>query len=92
MLKTDGSGILSWGTPSSGITDVTDESTASASQTSFTLTQTPHSNSKVKMFLNGVRISNTAYSWSGTTLSYVPANNNGTSLINTDRVQFDYFY
>ncbi|MDC1285252.1 hypothetical protein N8Z33_01035 [Flavobacteriaceae bacterium] len=92
VLKTDGSGTLSWTTPSSGITDVTDESTASASQTSFTLTQTPHSNSKVKMFLNGVRISNTAYSWSGTTLTYVPANNSGTSLINTDRVQFDYFY
>ena len=92
VLKTDGSGSLSWTTISSGVTDVTDEFTASASQTSFTLTQTPPSNSKVKMFVNGIRISNTAYSWSGTTLTYVPVNNSGYSLINTDRVQFDYFY
>ena len=54
VLKTDGSGTLSWATV---IIDVTDEFTASASQTSFTLTQTPTSNSKVKMFVNGVRIS-----------------------------------
>ena len=66
VLKTDGSGTLSW---AAVIIDVTDEFTASASQTSFTLTQTPTSNSKVKMFVNGVRISNTAYSWSGTTLT-----------------------
>ena len=92
VLETDGSGILSWITPFSGVTEVTDEFTATASQTIFTLTQTPPSNSKVKMFVNGVRISNTAYSWSGTTLTYVPVNNSGNSLINTDRVQFDYFY
>ena len=92
VLETDGSGILSWITPFSGVTEVTDEFTATASQTIFTLTQTPPSNSKVKMFVNGVRISNTAYSWSGTTLTYVPVNNSGYSLINTDRVQFDYFY
>ena len=92
VLKTDGLGTLSWTTPSSGVTDVTDEFISTTSQTSFTLTQTPPSNSKVKMFINGVRISNAAYSWSGTTLTYVPVNNGGTSLINTDRVQFDYFY
>ena len=92
VLKTDGSGSLSWTTISSGVTDVTDEFTASASQTSFTLTQTPPSNSKVKMFVNGIRISNTAYSWSGTTLTYVPANNGNYTLSNNDRIQFDYFY
>ncbi len=31
-------------------------------------------NSKVKMYLNGISISNTVYSWTGTTLTYVPAN------------------
>jgi hypothetical protein len=92
VLKTDGSGSLSWTTISSGVTDVTDEFTSSASQTSFTLTQTPPSNSKVKMFVNGIRISNTAYSWSGTTLTYVPANNGNYTLSNNDRIQFDYFY
>ena len=89
VLKTDGSGTLSWATV---IIDVTDEFTASASQTSFTLTQTPSSNSKVKMFVNGVRISNTAYSWSGTTLTYIPANNGSYALSSNDRVQLDYFY
>ena len=89
VLKTDGSGTLSWATV---IIDVTDEFTASASQTSFTLTQTPTSNSKVKMFVNGVRISNTAYSWSGTTLTYIPANNGSYALSSNDRVQLDYFY
>ncbi|MDA8931836.1 hypothetical protein N9H42_04120 [Flavobacteriaceae bacterium] len=89
VLKTDGSGTLSWAT---GIIDVTDEFTASASQTSFTLTQTPSSNSKIKMFVNGVRISNTAYSWSGTTLTYIPANNGSYALSSNDRVQLDYFF
>jgi hypothetical protein len=92
VLKTDGLGTLSWTTPSSGVTDVTDEFISTTSQTSFTLTQTPPSNSKVKMFINGVRISNAAYSWSGTTLTYVPVNNSSYSLSSTDRVQFDYFY
>lgn len=89
VLKTDGSGTLSW---VSGIIDVTDEFTASASQTSFTLAQTPSSNSKIKMFVNGVRISNTAYSWSGTTLTYIPDNNGSYALSSNDRVQLDYFY
>jgi hypothetical protein len=92
VLKTNGSGLLSWTTGSSNITDVTDEFTSSAAQTSFTLTQTPSSNSKVKMFVNGVRISNTAYSWSGTTLTYLPANNGSYGLSLNDRVQLDYFY
>ena len=92
VLKTNGSGLLSWTTGSSNITDVTDEFTSSAAQTSFTLTQTPSSNSKVKMFVNGVRISNTAYSWSGTTVTYLPANNGSYGLSLNDRVQLDYFY
>jgi hypothetical protein len=44
------------------------------------------------MYVNGIRISNTAYSVSGSTLTYVPANNGGNNLLTTDRVQFDYFY
>ncbi len=87
-LMADGS--VSSGTAS--IQDVTDESTASAGQTSFTLARAPSANSKVKMYINGIRISNTAYSVSGTTLTYNAANNGSYALTATDRIQFDYFY
>jgi hypothetical protein len=74
------------------INDATDEFTATAAQTSFTLTQIPSTHSKVKMYINGIRISNTAYSVSGTTLTYNAANNGSYSLSAADRIQFDYFY
>jgi hypothetical protein len=72
--------------------DATDEFTATVSQTSFTLTQTPSTHSKVKMYINGIRISNTAYSLSSTTLTYVPTNNGAYALTAGDRIQFDYYY
>jgi hypothetical protein len=74
------------------INDATDEFTATAAQTNFTLTQNPSTHSKVKMYVNGIRISNSAYSWSGATLTYVPANNGSYTLTAGDRIQFDYFY
>ncbi|WP_338644953.1 hypothetical protein V5J73_08410 [Flavobacterium sp. KS-LB2] len=74
------------------VREVADETSAAASQDSFTLTQTPSINSKVKMYVNGIRISNAAYSVSGTTLTYIPANNGSYTLSVNDRVQFDYFY
>ncbi len=74
------------------IIEVADEPTPTAGQTSFTLTQAPSANSKVKMYINGVRISNTAYSVSVATLTYVPANNGGYVLLVSDRVEFDYYY
>ena len=72
--------------------EVTDEFTASSGQTSFTLTQSPSSLSKIKMYINGIRISNTAYSWTGTTLTYTSANNGNYTLSASDRVQMDYTY
>jgi hypothetical protein len=72
--------------------DVADEFTATSAQTNFILTQTPSTTSKVKMFINGIRISNIAFSISGTTLNYVPTNNGGYTLTVNDRIQFDYFY
>jgi hypothetical protein len=89
VLTTNGSGTVSFSYP---ITDATDEFTATASQTSFTLTHTPSARSKVKMYINGIRISNTAYSVSGTTLTYTASNNGSYSLTVSDRIQFDYFY
>lgn len=79
-------------TPNPSLTEVTDEFIATASQTSFTLTQTKSVNSKVKMFINGVRISNTAYTVSGNILTYIPASNGGYNLTAGNRIQFDYSY
>ena len=83
-------GSVSSGTPL--LTDADDEITATAGQTSFTLTQTPSSYTKVKMYINGIRISKTAYTISGTTLTYIPANNESYTISVSDRVQFEYAY
>ena len=90
FLKADGS--VDANTYITAIREVADEFSATASQTSFTLTQTPSANSKVKMYINGVRISNSAYSVTGTALSYVVANNGAYALMAGDRIQFDYYY
>jgi hypothetical protein len=80
------------GTDFSLVREIADEFPATAGQTVFTLTQTKSANSKVKMFINGVRISNAAYNLVGTTLTYTPANNASYSLTLADRIQFDYYY
>ncbi|WP_100615042.1 hypothetical protein [Confluentibacter citreus] len=74
------------------VTEVVDEFLATASQTSFTLTQTPSLNSKVKMYVNGIRISNAAYSVIGTTLTYIPVSNGGYVLTTGDRIQMDFYH
>lgn len=91
-LITNGSGTLGWGAAGTIVREVTDEVTASSSQASFTLTQTPSANSKVKMFVNGIRISNTAYSYTGAALTYNATNNGNYAFSSGDRIQFDYFY
>ncbi|MDN3689897.1 Lcl domain-containing protein [Cyclobacterium jeungdonense] len=92
ILTTDGSGNTSWVAPAAAIREVADEFSATTSQTSFTLTQAPSVNSKVKMYVNGIRISNTAYSISGSTLTYMAANNGNYALTTGDRIQCDYYY
>jgi len=76
----------------SPIREVIDEFNAISAQTSFTLTQTPSINSKVKMYINGIRISNKAYNIAGNKMTYVPSNNGSYVLTTGDRVQFDYSY
>lgn len=78
--------------PAAAVREVADEFAATAAQTSFTLSQEPSANSKVKMYVNGIRISNTAYSVVGTTLTYNPANNGAYALSAGDRIQFDFYY
>jgi hypothetical protein len=89
VLSTTGSGTLVWITAS--VIDESKEFAATAAQTTFALTQTPSVNSKVKMYINGIRVSNTAYTLSGSTLTYVPANNGSYALSVGDRVQIDFF-
>jgi len=72
--------------------DQTDEFTANGGQTTFTLTQIPLTTSKVHMFRNGIRLSNTAFSINGLAITYIPANNGSSNLVINDRIQFDYQY
>ena len=72
--------------------EVTDEPTATAGQTSFTLSHSVGANSKVKMYFNGIRISNSAYTTSGTTVTYNPSGNGSYTILSTDRIQFDFSY
>jgi len=68
-----------------------DEYTATAGQTSFTLTGVPKG--KVLFFRNGARLPNSAFSVSGSTVTYVPANNGSTALgtlVSGDLIQIDY--
>ena len=86
---TNGSGSI---TINASARSWTDQPAVSANQTSFTLTYAPTANSKIWMFINGVRTNNNAYSFSGTTVTYVPASNGAYAITASDRVQFDYTY
>jgi hypothetical protein len=74
------------------VREVTDEFNATLGQTGFTLTQIPSATSKVKMYINGVRISKTAYSTTNNILTYISSNNGSYVLTAGDRIQFDYSY
>jgi len=78
-------------TIAAAVRPTTDQAIATAGQTSFPLSQTPL-NTKIWMFINGIRTNNLAYSVSGVTLTYTPASNNSYALLAGDRIQFDYCY
>jgi hypothetical protein len=91
VLTTDASGLASWAQASTR--SWTDQPvTVTANQTTFTLTYAPPSSAKIWMFINGVRTNNNAYSFSGNTVTYVPASNGGYVISASDRIQFDYTY
>jgi Repeat of unknown function (DUF5907) len=86
-------------TIAAAIRPISDEFTATAGQTVFTLSQTPLTNPttspvrpNVWMFINGVRTKNLAYAVSGTTVTYTSSSNNSYTLVAGDRIQFDYAY
>jgi len=99
VLTTTGSGTLTFTTPTVA-KPTSDQFTATAAQTSFTLTQTPITNTTVSpnvkpnvwMYINGIRTNNSAYSISGTTVTYTAASNNNYTIVVGDRIQFDYAY
>lgn len=70
---------------------VTATSAHAVATATFTLANTPL-NTKIWMFINGVRTNNNAYSVSGTTVTYTAANNNSYTIVAGDRIQFDYAY
>jgi hypothetical protein len=71
------------------IREAADEFKFSGGSTVFTLSQTPASGAKVKVFVNGLRVSNSFYTISGQNLTC-----NSTSLVlkTGDLIQIDYFY
>ena len=67
-----------------------DEFTANAGQTSFTLAATPSNLSKVKLYINGVRIDKDALTVTDNILTYKPASNGSYILMVNDNVMIDY--
>ena len=75
------------------LTEITEEFlTPTASQTAFTITQTPASSTKVKMFINGVLIKGSAHTKAGNIITYIPANNGNYTITTNDEVIFYYYY
>jgi len=95
IVKGNGTSAMSAaviGTDFSLVREISDEYTATVGQTAFNLSQTKSSNALLKLYINGVRISKTAFSLSGTSFTYLPSNNDAYTLIAGDRIQIDYFY
>ncbi|MNT59533.1 hypothetical protein D3C72_1970530 [compost metagenome] len=67
-----------------------DEFSAYAGQVSFTLAAVPSLLSKVKLFINGVRIDKDAITVVGNVLTYNSGNNGSYALMTSDNVIIDY--
>ena len=87
-------------TTSTGITPATGVVSAV-----FTLTYTPNAKSLVKVYINGIRISNSAFRYNTTSLvsgsnsstptryiGYIAINNGSYKLSTGDRIQIDYYW
>ena len=61
-------------------------------ESSFDLSHTPSQTTLVRMYINGVLISQAASSLNNTTMSYVSINNGGYTLTVGDRIQFYYYF
>jgi len=114
VLTLSTAGNAAWSAAGTTVREVFDEtasngstgtlSAATSAQVNFTLSQTPNSLSKLRMFINGILISQNAYSYqtsgsfNSTTatptryLTYVNTYNGSYTISAGDRVQFVYFY
>jgi hypothetical protein len=61
---------------------------ATAAQTAFTLLKAPVG--ALYMYRNGVKLRETAYSWTGTAVTYIPSGNNDKVMDADDFVKFEY--
>jgi len=111
VLSLTSAGVASW---TSVLKDGFDETasngsagtmtTTTAGQTNFTLTQAPHATSRLKMYINGILISQNAYAYKTSSsfatdatmptpyLAYINAKNGIYLIAVGDRVQFVYSY
>ncbi|QOG00556.1 collagen-like protein [Flavobacterium sp. MDT1-60] len=87
---TDASPYIVNATVPQQLTQAIDEFTAMAGQSSFTLAAMPSSLSKVKFYINGVRIDKDALTINGSVVSYNPTNNGSYALMANDNVIIDY--
>jgi hypothetical protein len=89
ILQSDGGTWLNLSKPAGVPTgQVSDEFTSTEGQITFTLTSTPLGS--VSCFVSGSRVPKAAFSISGQTATYNPANNNNNVLTLGKRVNFDY--
>jgi hypothetical protein len=61
-------------------------------ETTFELSHTPSSTTLVRMYINGVLISQAASTRLGTIMTYNSTNNGGYNLTSGDRIQFYYYF
>jgi hypothetical protein len=91
VLVANTNGNASWQSPFI-VNEVTDQFIATAGQTVFTLSRVKSIYSKVKMNINGIRISYDAYTIVNDVLTYIAANNDDAVLVVGDRIQMEYYY
>ncbi|MBR6132383.1 MAG: hypothetical protein IKQ20_11055 [Bacteroidales bacterium] len=75
-------------------TETSQKFAATAGQTAFTLSSTPKSNYLVRLYINGIMVGDSAtgvVTVSGTTVTYVPAQNGDYSLTAGDKIIISYF-
>lgn len=94
VLSTNGAGNLSWVPAISAPVQVASQASetflATAQQTLFTLARVP--SGTVAGSINGVTAAATAFTVSGSTVTYVPAQNGGYPLKAGDRITLSYLY
>lgn len=97
LLTSATAGTLVWGSPAPAVTEFTDEHNAIPTTENiyyFSDSKVASSSCVVKMYINGVRISNSAcvINVNRTFITYTPAQNGNYVIKATDRVQLDYSF